>query len=466
MPRKLFYELTKIPHGSKNEKALVDWIVSLIKPKGYLFWRDELDNLVVYKPASPGYEGHPVVMLQAHTDMVNEKTITSSHDFQKDALTLIEKEGVLCAKETTLGADDGVGVAYILAILLDDQLQHPALECVFTVQEEIGLIGAKYLDKSNLKAQYMIGLDSSMDDTTCVSSSGGVRFLIEKQIVKKQVLPHRLTLMISGLSGGHSGEAIIYDKANAIKLAGQVLKYFPNLRLSKIVGGDKVNAIAREVVLEFGLRDQTEFFKEKMMDCEQFLQTLYPESEKGICLDYEVSEVDTFVLDYQDQIDLTNFLILAPYGVTHRSLSVVDHPLSSNNLGVISFDENKISVLGSIRSPYPEMIDEISEKFLTLCQLTGFKMTFNDQYPGWMFDEGSYLRKCLLDTNLELYGKTLTLQAVHGGLELGLFKEAMPWLDIIAIGPNMWDIHTPNERLDLASFDRVYHLLVTLISRL
>lgn len=462
MIHQYFKAISAIPRGSQNESAIADYLVDFAIKKGFKFNRDKFHNVIIYKPGSVFAD--PVI-LQAHTDMVCEKEADSLHDFASDGIEIMIENGFYIANKTTLGADDGVGVAYMLAILDDQTLVHPPLECVFTVQEEIGLIGANLLDTSCLKSTRMIGLDASMEHVTTVSSSGGCRGELSMAMPVKTSYPNQLTVKIQDLSGGHSGESIHLEKANAIELAAKVLAKLSNSGLSAMRGGDKLNAIAIGCQFTIGtFLDQTTC-EQLTQDCLLEIQEIYPH-EKTMTITSQWQPQTTLAGDSQDLVKLSQMICLFPYGVSHRSLEIADLTLASANLGTIELKDDRITIGCSLRSPSLAMINELKQKIAIICQLTDFDVRYYAQYPGWQYVANSPLRTQLFETYQAIYGQKMAMEAVHGGLELGIFADKIKDLDIIAIGPIMYDIHTPRERLEIASFDRVYNLLIALLKNL
>ncbi len=464
---KFFKEISKIPRASFNEKAVSDYVVEFAKERNLKVLQDDMNNVIVFKPASKGYENAPVVMLQSHLDMVAEKNKDSNHDFDNDPITLIEKEGILYADNTTLGADDGAGVAYMLGVLEED-FNHPALECVFTVEEETGLSGAEFLDTSMLKSSLCVGLDGSGETETYISSSGGVRGLITKDLQKEAVDTSKtVKLEVRGLLGGHSGGSIDEERGNANKIAGiilsRALKTF-DLQLVSISGGLKLNAITRECDLEFTCEDFNAF-KEWFVEVEAEFMVQYEFSDAG--LKFNLSEGTTdFALSLEETKNLSYLLMMLPYGVIQKSKVIEDLVITSANIGTVNLFDNQLEVAVSLRATQTFVIENLIHQVEWLSQTLGFDVEFSNKYPGWNYDIDSKFRPHLLEVFKKLRGTDMDVVATHGGLELGIWKSKMPELDIVSFGPIMWDIHTPQERLDLASFDRTYDFLKETLSSL
>ncbi len=466
-----FKKISQIPRASFQEEKIADYLVSFANERELVVYRDEMHNVIIYKAASEGYEDHAPIMLQGHTDMVAEKNEDSLHDFEKDPIEIIEKDGWFHANKTTLGADDGVAVAYMLAVLDDKSLKHPPLECVFTVQEEVGLNGAVNLDFSKLSATRLIGLDSSGEYRTTISSSGGTRGEINYPIKYEKTLKTRMTVQVRGLLGGHSGADIDKEKANAIKLAADVLSLLLedfDIGFSSIHGGLKENAIPRECDLILGMRgDQADEILEKLADIEKQIQSVYQISDPQISIKGIIEQKDTYVLNGFATKEFSSLLSLLPYGYFQKSLVIKDLVIASANIGRIESNDHQVTIGLSMRAPHSFTLAQINQKVEIICSLCNSHVHFSSGYPGWVYEADSPLRDVITEVYSELHpGSEMELEATHGGLELGVWKEKMPQLDIAAIGPIMEDIHTPDERLLLSSFYRTYEHLVKVLERL
>ncbi|AMC93243.1 aminoacyl-histidine dipeptidase [Erysipelothrix larvae] len=463
----LFRNISDIPRASFDEKRISDYIAQFGKDLGLETVQDEFLNVIIKKDATPGYENVPAVLLQSHMDMVAEKNKDSNHNFETDPLTLHIEEGHLWADNTTLGADDGVGVVYMLAILEDHTLQHPALECVFTVQEEVGLIGADKLDTSNLKAELMVGLDSSGENVVCVSSSGGVRTSLTAPVDYEDGHFDTLKIGIRGLKGGHSGGLIHKERGNALKLAGIILRRALDqfdLRLRDIEGGLKINAICREVDFEIALDDK-DAFKVWFSDVQNELKQQYEFSDPDLYFVVEEGHAH-HVLTASDTCRVIDLLFMLPYGVIQKSMAIEDLVITSANIGTVKIENNELEICVSIRATQGFVLENIMRQVEWLADILGVNVSFNARYPGWNYEKDSKFREQLKRVYKDMRGNEMIEEATHGGLELGIFKDKMPQLDIVNCGPIMYDIHTPQEHLDIASFDRTYEVLVALLKSL
>lgn len=460
-----FEEISAIPRASFNEEAISNYIVEFAKERNLEVTQDAMFNVVIIKPASKGYENVPALMLQSHIDMVAEMNKGCTHNFDTDPLDLYVEDGFLKAKGTTLGADDGAGVAYMLAALDNDDLKHPRLECIFTVQEETGLTGADFLDTSNLQAKLCIGLDGSGEVETYVSSCGGVRGLLESDVERINANTKGLHLEVKGLLGGHSGGDIHLERGNANKILSiilkRALKEFPELQIGNIQGGLKDNAITRESEASFIVNEPNKFIT-WFEDIKKELLFQYKFSEPGLELNVVTQDVKT-VVSSKDTYNIVTMLFMLPYGVIQKSMAIEDLVITSANIGTVNLVDSKISITVSLRATQSFVIENVMMDVSELSNLFGFEVTYSAKYPGWDFDEVSPLRKKTKEVYQKLRNSEMEEVATHGGLELGIWKDKLPELDIVSFGPIMFDIHTPQERLDLASFDRTYEFLEAVI---
>ncbi len=460
-----FEELTKIPHGSGNEKGVSDYVVSVAKKLGLDYYQDEVYNVVIYKKASNGYENHPSLMLQAHLDMVAEKDKDSAHDFLKDALPIYVEDGYLKSKGTTLGGDDGSGVAYMLAILEDDSLKHPALECLFTVSEETTMLGANTIDPSKLHARKLINLDSEEEGFTFTSACGGkdVHFNYEADMEPTSLQGYKVS--VSGLSGGHSGGEIDKEKGNAMKILARILckaSKKNELVVNTLFGGSKINAIPRDAYGIVGYAGDLE------ADISEEVKNIQRELEESDCgLEVRVEKCALAkAYTNEDSADLLSLLYVLPNGLYHRSLAQNGLATSSSNLGILRVDETKIHFEVSVRGGLTSYFEDTCDRLIELATVYGYEAHRENGYPCWDYVADSPLRDTLCKVHREFYGKDIMMSGVHGGLECGVFKQKMPDLDIVTIGPNLYDVHSPSERMELHSFDSTYNFLVKLIEAL
>lgn len=465
---RFFEDIAAIPHSSGQEGRIADYLVDFAARRGFECHRDALHNVIIKKPgsASAGKENEPPVILQGHTDMVCEKNAGTLHDFENDGLSLFEKDGRLYAKETTLGADNGAAVALMLAILDDSELTHPPLECIFTVQEETGLAGAMRLDSELIKGRRMINLDSEEEGVATVSCAGGmrVRFLKDPQWSEPQPGGKGLMITVKGLTGGHSGIDISKERGNANKLMGRVLAYLCEnmipFRLADIHGGSKDNAIPREcectIVLDRA--GDYEHANEALKRIEADIKREYAATDPDFTI--KVAEASPVrVMSEVVSEAMSSLLFLAPNGIRRRNIQSGDFVICSLNMGVVQTAQNGIKVTFSLRSSMESMQKHTRSELAFFAGRLGFAMQTDSVYPGWEYSEVSPLRDAFSSCYFKMFNKELKIEAIHAGLECGIFAQKLPGLDAIAVGPDIKDCHTPQESMDLASCERFYKLL-------
>lgn len=463
-----FEELCKIPHGSGNTKEISDYLVAFAKERNLKVYQDEYNNVVIYKPASEGYEAAPVTILQGHCDMVAEKTPESSHDFEKDGLKLMIEGDYITADQTTLGGDDGIAVAYMMAILDDDTLKHPALECVITTDEEIGLLGAKDLDASVLQGKYMINLDSEEEGYLWISCAGGQTGISEVPLSFREVEGEVLEVVIDGLVGGHSGAEIDKNRANANKLMGRFLYELGQktmFTLAELEGGTKDNAITRKckavLVLEEEDRKTAEEFAASY---QENLRKEYSGTDDNITVNMVSQGTKTIsALDMMSKEKTVFFLMNIPYGIEKMSGEIEGLVETSNNIGVLRIEEGFLVSSCGIRSSVGSAKQFVSEKIQYLTEFLGGEYTVVGDYPAWEYKKDSALRELMADVYRDLFGKEANVKAIHAGLECGLFYDKIPGLDCVSFGPSMQDIHTTEEKLSISSTARMWEYLVKVL---
>ena len=474
-PAKLFHyfeEISAIPRESGNEKQISDYLVAFAKDRGLWVYQDDVHNVIIKKAASAGAEDKPAVMLQGHIDMVCDKLGSVEHDFTKDGIDLVVTDGVLTANGTTLGADNGIAVALMLTVLDDDSLAHPALECVFTTDEESGLVGAETLDKSQIDARTMINLDSEEEGVATVSCAGGVVVTYTRPITREHKSGSVLTLEISGLLGGHSGADIHLERGNGNLIMARIVERLMIAGEPALVsfnGGTKDNAINRECKAELVYPDHAaaeagaEIAREIAAKVAVELETYDP----GFTCDVAIADdVEVEAINEDTALAFVRAIRLAPNGVMRRNLAADGAVDVSSNIGVVATEGDEAKILLSPRSSITSLQEEFKDRLQTLADVLGFDAKFEFEYPGWSYAEHSPVRDVFLESYRELFGSELRIESIHAGLECGLFAEALDGLDAIAVGPTLKDVHTPDESMELASSERFYTLLVDVLKRL
>ena len=466
-----FEELCRIPHGSGNTKQISDYCAGFAKEKGLRYVQDEVGNVIIFKDAAPGYEKAPAVIIQGHLDMVAEKTPESSHDFLKDPLDLFVEDGWVGAKDTTLGGDDGIAIAYALAVLEDESLPHPALECVFTVDEETGMDGAYALDMSVLQGKYLLNLDSEEEGTVLASCAGGLRKNCVLPVERQEMEGMAYRLEIAGLKGGHSGSEIDKERGNAVILMGRLL-YEIGREMSMVIcsmkGGLKDNAIPRlceaRILIKKG--DEAELLRVvRSVETDLKGEFAVQDPEVSIVCEAEGEKTEK-ALTPASTTKVLFFLNSCPNGVQAMSHQIEGLVETSLNLGIMELTEEAFAAHFSIRSSVRSRKYMLCHKLEFICELLGGEAESTSEYPEWKFRADSHLRDVLCAVYEEQTGRKMEVQAIHAGLECGLFDDKKPGLDMISIGPDMRDIHTASERLSVPSVERIWNLLCEVLKRL
>ena len=471
-PKRVFYyfeELCKIPHGSGNTKQISDYLVSFAKEHGLEYVQDEMNNVVIYKPATEGYEDAPAVILQGHMDMVCEKRPDVDHDFTKDPLNISVKDGYVTANGTTLGGDDGIAVAYGLALLESKDLAHPALEVLITVDEEIGLLGAEGFDCSVLKGKRLINLDSEAEGSLWISCAGGLSGISTIPVQRVEAEGQKAAVKITGLMGGHSGAEIDKKRANANVLMGRFLYSLQQETAYEIIslaGGQKDNAITREADAELLVEDIN-----SVKACAEKLQKGFREeyagTDEGITVEItDLGVASAKVLHPTSREKVLFFLMEVPFGIQKMSGSIDGLVETSTNIGIVKLGEDEFLGSSSVRSSVEAAGAALSDKICYLTEFLGGEYTVQGAYPAWEYRKDSPLRDQMVEVYEEMYGEKPNVVAIHAGLECCLFYKKIEGLDCVSLGPNMKDIHTSEEVLDIASTERVWKYLVKVLESL
>lgn len=466
LPLQYFEEIAAIPHGSLNEEQLAKYIEDKAKSFGLYVRRDESNNVLVKRPATAGYENCAPVLLQAHIDMVCEKTGDTVHDFTKDGLKLYVEDDFLKAKGTTLGADDGYGAAYMLAMMDEDgdSFPHPELQFLFTTAEEIGFVGAMKLDCSDITARRMIGMDAGPEGKTAITSAGSQehRSYIDPEFENCRL--SGIKVNVKGLLGGHSAGNITDEKANANKILGRILYNLSQegeFRLAEIACGTMYNAIPREGTMTVVAAEE---LKEKAADVIRKvyadLKEEYAYTDPGIVIEVEKTEVERVMSAHATTV-VTNILFATPNGVHMMNKQVNNLPVISVNVGICRLvDSGEIMISSLLRSSSVSLLEKFISEIALISQMAGeTRCEMGERLPGWPYKKESKMRDLYKRIYQEKTGKEVTEFGVHGGLELGVFSEKMEGLDIVPIGPDAYDCHTVTERLNIPSYARTYELI-------
>ena len=473
-PQNVFYyfeEICKIPHGSGNTKQISDYLKAFADEHGLYCRQDELNNIIMIKEASKGYEDHEPVLLQGHMDMVAVKDADCTIDMTKDGLQLEILGDRLTAKGTSLGGDDGIAVAFGLALLAEDQYRHPRIELILTVDEEVGMEGATGLTVDDLTAKRMINLDQEEEEIFITGCAGGARIDIRKKTETEQVKGMLCKLKISGLQGGHSGQEIDKERGNAICLMGRLLAALQEktpVYLKEVNGGTADNAIPNEVCAEIVVTEWTEDVAVFME--EQFcgLKAEFAGKEDGLKCELQVGAEDALieVCNRKDSEQWIHLLNVIPHGVIANSVKMKGLVETSLNPGILNVSAAEGMVSTSVRSSNTAAKEALINQLKSLAAWCDATVGIRGDYPGWDYDPDSPLREKMVTIYKEMYGVKPQIEAIHAGLECGIFQSKIPGLDCVSIGPDMQDIHTTRETLSIPSVQRVWKFLLKVLESL
>ena len=466
-----FEKISAIPRPSFHEEKIADYLCSFAKERGLEYYRDEINNVFIKLPASEGREGEDAVLLQGHTDMVCEKNSGVEHDFFSEGIKLCEKDGWLRAEGTTLGADNGVAVAAMLYILdgAEGNLpSHPPIECLFTVSEEVGLEGATGFDYSRVSATRMINMDSADESEIIAGCAGGVRSTLgfTPAYIDAPTGAKTLSIAVSGLAGGHSGEDINKGRANANKLLGRILLETSRdveFALVSVNGGSKDNAIPREAFAKVCTADPERFCAsvEKMAD---IIRAELSHDDDAFSVKVAECESAEKVMDADAQKKILFLLATVQNGIFEMNHNIAGLVEFSRNLGVIETKENgEVEFTFLARSPQASHTDYSLAQLKAYAEMLGMEHTIVNSYPGWKYAERSPLREKYAECYEELFGKEPRVLTIHAGLECGIISEKLPGLDIISCGPIVLDLHSPDEALNVASLERFFTVVKNVI---
>lgn len=493
----IFEELTRIPRGSYNEKAVSDYIAGYGRERGLKVIQDSLYNVIIIREADAGRENEPAVILQGHIDMVNEKTPDSTHDFTKDPLDIYIDGDHIRARGTTLGGDDGIAVAYMLAILDEKDIALPRLEMVFTVSEEVGMEGAAGIDVSPLQGRQLINVDSEEEGILLAGCAGGMRARIafpltrieekgsekaaekaaetedaveaERDFYKNAMI---YKLRITGLLGGHSGSEIDKQRINADHTLARILLQLIgqgfDIRLVSVSGGGKDNAIPfeAEAILYAAKADKAPI-TEKLSKIEQEIRNEYRNTDGGIKLifeEYSAGEEKPFAaLDAACMKKALGLILALPNGIVKMSGDIEGLVETSLNLGIVKTEKDEMILTYALRSSVDSAKKALAERVSLIAENYGAAISFHGEYPAWEYKESSALRDKMVNVFEKMYERKPEVTVIHAGLECGLLADKLPGLDAISFGPDLFDVHTVNEHLSISSAERMYEYLLEVL---
>lgn len=464
---RFFEEMCAIPHGSYNTKAVSDWCVAFAKARGLEHYQDEMNNVILIKEASAGYEEAEPVILQGHLDMVCEKAPGCEKDMDREGLDLAVEGDYIYAEGTTLGGDDGIAVAMALAALDDDSLPHPRLEVILTTEEEVGMDGAMALDVSPIRGRKMLNLDSEAEGIFTVSCAGGSMAACGLPVARAPFGGDILRVRVEGLTGGHSGAEIHKGRANASMLLGRLLLAMAaetELRLVSADGGLKDNAIpvAAEAVVAAADGRKAKAAAERMAAC---FQVEYRRSDPMLTVTAEETAAAWLPMDAASTERTLCLLACAPNGVQTMSQDIHGLVQTSLNLGILKTEENAVTASFCIRSSVDSEKEMLKDRLACLLAQLGGRVSFSGEYPGWAYRPDSPLRELMTEVYREQYGREPKVEAIHAGLECGLLAGKLPGLDCVSIGPDLLEIHTPREKMSISSVQRVWAFVREVLKR-
>ena len=466
---KWFYEISQVPRGSGNERAISDFLVKFAKDRNLEVHQDKAMNVIIKKPGTAGYEKSPTVIIQGHMDMVCEKEASSNHDFLKDPIKFVVKGEMLYADKTTLGGDDGIAVAYALTVLDSKDIPHPPLEVLITTEEETGMGGAMALTDEHLQGTRLLNIDSEEEGVFLVSCAGGANIHVLFDIKKEAAKGKFLKITVGGLLGGHSGIEINKQRANSIKLLGRILyniKQNEKINIVEISGGSKHNAIAKDAYAVIAAENTEAVLKivEKMA---ANFKGEYRAVDKLLTVtSNETQNPSGQMFTKELTLNLIDFMASIPNGVQYMSMEIPGLVQTSLNNGVLEELDGKIKFTTSVRSSVKSALDEIVDVLRIQAERCGAEFKKASEYPAWEYSPDSPVRDAAVNVYKKLNNKEPLITAIHAGLECGLLKKTLPKVDAISFGPNLYDVHTPNEHMEIASVERVWKFLLAYLAEL
>ena len=465
---KYFEEICQIPHGSRNTKPISDYLVNFAKEHGLRYIQDEANNVILFQEGTCGYEDHEPVIIQGHMDMVCEKDADCPIDMETQGLDVTHDGDYVYAKGTTLGGDDGIAIAFALAILADTTIPHPPLEVIITVDEEIGMLGAAVIDLKDLKGRTLINIDSEEEGVFTVSCAGGATATISLPCERRTVYGPCIRLVVDGLQGGHSGVEIHKKRTNANKVMGEFMNRIQNLMplcLTGFSGGSKDNAITRSCTANLvAMGINLERINDVAEQLQAEIREQYEEPEATVQA-FDVEALGGNALTTTATGKVISLLCSVPNGVQAWSADIPGLVQTSLNLGIATLGET-MNLTFSVRSSVNQEKEDLLNRLKEIAAFHEASYTQMGEYPAWEYKADSKLRDVMVKTYVDMFGKEPEVVAIHAGLECGLLGEKLPGLDCVSIGPEMHDIHTSREKLGIASTERTWNYLLEVLKAL
>jgi dipeptidase D len=468
---KHFEALSMVPRRTYRDEKISDFCADFAKKHELEYVQDEVGNIIIYKPGTPGYEDSEPVIMQGHMDMVANKVKESDHDFDTDPLDLFIDGNYVGARGTTLGADDGLALAYTMAILESTDIPHPPIEAVFTVDEEIGMGGAMALDVSLLKGRKVFNIDGEEDGVLTVGCSGGTVVDVVIPVSRRQRNGVKVTINAAGYLGGHSGNDIQKQRGNANKDMGRILYTLSkkiDFSLLAVNGGAAANVIAQHCTAEVVMSaDRAENFIQRLEELADTIKAEYLGFEPGLAITAEVGEEDIYdVMNWESTINMIWYLYGALDGVQTMDRQVDGAVESSLNTGIVTTEDTSVTVRYQARSSILSKREEMVQRLGLWSEIVGGHLEIDSAYPAWPYNPVSELRPVMVDVYTEMFGEAPRIEVVHGGLEGGIFMDKNPELDIVSFGPNLMNVHTPEERMDIQSTAKYWEYIKAVLARL
>lgn len=467
---KFFEEICQIPHGSGNCKAISDYLVTFAKERNLQWQQDDMYNVIMIKEATEGYVQEEPFVIQGHMDMVAVKKADCDINLEQDGLRLKIDGDRIYAEGTTLGGDDGIAVAFALAILDSQDLKHPRIEAIFTTEEEVGMEGATALDPSICKGRRLLNLDSEEEGILLTSCAGGCRAHVEIPVVREAKQGVIYKIQIDHMYGGHSGTEIDKEHGNAIKLLARALYMLQKQILVCLVdayGGGKDNAIPRDAYAYILIQEKDSKSAEAIFEqIQKAFHSEYATKEPTMTVTMEQSDgnTDKGVVSAETTTVIAKYLMAIPNGIQHMSIDIEGLVETSLNVGIMELKDNIFTTDSAIRSSIESAKEEVKNQMAIITELSGGSISYHGEYPGWQYNPDSKLRKNMIRIYREMFGKEPEVQALHAGLECGILCDKLPGLDCVSFGPDIFDIHTTEERLSISSTKRMWDYVVRILA--
>lgn len=463
-----FEELNQTPRGTFDTRRVSEWLVLVARRNGWEYTQDEAGNVIIRQDGTAGYEESEPVILQGHMDMVCEKTEESIHDFSKDPIDMYIEDGFIKANGTTLGADDGIAIALAFAVLSDDTIPHPPLEVVITVDEETGMGGANAIDLSVLKGKKLINLDTDIEGNIIAGCAGGVRGVGKIPLQREEKSGTLVEVRVKGLQGGHSGLDIGEQRGNSNRMLGRLLYGLTErvpYALVDFDGGKLDNVIClsttAHIIVDISQVEEVKAYVEQMKEIWD-VEFAGQEAKLEVFIREQGPHIES-VMTTESKMNVLRFVTTIPYGVQCYSRQLPGLVETSNNLGMTKTTDELFETWGQARTSIASKMEEMKQQITACAEANGGTAEFVNEYPGWMYKDDSVLRPIVEDTYRKLYQKEPNVSTVHAGLECGIFLGKKPDLDCVSFGPNMYDCHSVKERLDIASMERTYNMLLEVL---